>query len=50
MKIQEIVMREVPNFPIAMPSWLTIAQARLKDHTTNAEGFEGSMARAYVTA
>ena len=31
-------MREVPNFPIAMPSWLTISQTRVKDHTTNAEG------------
>ena len=49
-KIQEIVMREVPNFPIAMPSWLTISQARISDHTTNAEGFEGSMARVQVTA
>ena len=49
-KIQDIVMREVPNFPIAMPSWLTISQARISDHTTNAEGFEGSMARVQVTA
>jgi peptide/nickel transport system substrate-binding protein len=44
-KIQDIVMRDVPNFPIAMPSWLTISQSKVKDHTTNAEGFEGSLAR-----
>ncbi|MES2193330.1 MAG: ABC transporter substrate-binding protein [Pseudomonadota bacterium] len=44
-KIQDIVMRDVPNFPIAMPSWLTISQSRVKDHTTNGEGFEGSLAR-----
>jgi peptide/nickel transport system substrate-binding protein len=48
LKIQDIVMREVPNFPIAMPSWLTISQTRVKDHTTNAEGFEGSMARVFL--
>jgi peptide/nickel transport system substrate-binding protein len=48
-KIQDIVMQEVPNFPIAMPSWMTISQARVKDHTTNAEGFEGSMSRVYLT-
>jgi peptide/nickel transport system substrate-binding protein len=47
-KIQDIVMRDVPNFPIAMPSWLTISQSRVKDHSTNAEGFEGSLARAYL--
>jgi peptide/nickel transport system substrate-binding protein len=47
-QIQEIVMRDVPNFPIAMPSWLTISQSRVRDHSTNAEGFEGSLARVYV--
>ena len=47
-KIQEIVMRDVPNFPIAQPSWLTISQAKIKDHTTDAEGFEGTMARVYI--
>ena len=41
-------MRDVPNFPIAMPSWLTISQSRVRDHSTNAEGFEGSLARVYV--
>jgi peptide/nickel transport system substrate-binding protein len=46
--IQDIVMRDVPNFPIAMPSWLTISQSRVRDNTTNAEGFEGSMARVYL--
>ncbi|SDI20043.1 peptide/nickel transport system substrate-binding protein [Bradyrhizobium lablabi] len=49
-KIQDIVMRDVPNFPIVMASWLTISQSRVKDHTTNAEGFEGSMARVYLTS
>jgi len=49
-KIQEIVMRDVPNFPIAMPLWLTISRVRISDHTTNAEGFEGSMARVQVIA
>jgi peptide/nickel transport system substrate-binding protein len=48
--IQDIVMRDVPNFPIAMPSWLTISQGRVKDHSTNAEGFEGSLARAYLAS
>jgi peptide/nickel transport system substrate-binding protein len=48
--IQDIVMRDVPNFPIAMPSWLTISQSRVKDHTTNAEGFEGSLARVYLAS
>jgi peptide/nickel transport system substrate-binding protein len=49
-KIQDIVMRDVPNFPIAMPSWLTISQSRVKDHTTNADGFEGSLARVYLAS
>jgi peptide/nickel transport system substrate-binding protein len=47
-KIQDIVMRDVPNFPIAMPSWMTISQTKVKGHTTNAEGFEGSLARVYI--
>lgn len=48
MKIQEIVMNEVPNIAIAMPKWMTIARSPLKDHTTGAEGFEGSFSKAYI--
>jgi peptide/nickel transport system substrate-binding protein len=47
-QIQEIVMRDVPNFPIAMPSWLTISQSRVRNHSPNAEGFEGSLSQVYI--
>ncbi|MCB1396631.1 MAG: ABC transporter substrate-binding protein [Rhodobacter sp.] len=47
-QIQRKVMQDVPSFPIVMSAWQTISNKRLADHTTNAEGFEGSMARMYV--
>jgi len=47
-QIQRKVMQDVPSFPIVMAPWQTISNTRLADHTTNAEGFEGSMARMYV--
>jgi hypothetical protein len=31
-----------------MPSWLTISQSRVKDHSPNAEGFEGSLSQVYI--
>lgn len=46
--VQRKVMQDVPNFPIVMAAWLTISNKRLQDHTTNAEGFEGSMARMHA--
>ena len=42
------VMQDVPHFPIVMAAWQTITNTRITDHTTNAEGFEGSMARVKV--
>ncbi|WP_200883897.1 ABC transporter substrate-binding protein [Rhizobium sp. YS-1r] len=47
-QIQRIVMKEVPSLPLVMSPWQTIANKRLVDHTTNAEGFEGSMARMKI--
>ncbi len=48
MTIQDIVMRDVPNIPLVMAQWLTIANKRVKDHTMNSEGPEGSLARVHV--
>lgn len=47
-EVQRIAMRDVPNFPLVMAPWQTIYNKRIADHTTNAEGFEGSMARVKV--
>jgi len=47
-KVQRIVMNEVPSFPLVMAPWQTISNKRIADHTTNSEGFEGSMARVRV--
>ncbi|MFV0298646.1 MAG: ABC transporter substrate-binding protein [Hyphomicrobiaceae bacterium] len=46
--IQRQVMHDVPHFPLAMAAWQTVSRKRIADHTTNAEGFEGSMARVKV--
>lgn len=48
-KVQRKVMADVPNFPLVMAAWQTLSNKRITDHTTNAEGFEGSMARVKVT-
>ena len=50
MKVQEIVMREVPCIPIASPDWVTISAADFKDHTTSGEGFESSLRKSYFAA
>jgi peptide/nickel transport system substrate-binding protein len=50
MRIQDIVMTDVPNFPLVMAYWQTIAQSKIKDHTVTAEGFEGSMSRIWIDA
>lgn len=47
-QIQEKIMNDVPNFPLVMAAWQTISTNRIANHTTNAEGFEGSMARVEV--
>ena len=47
-QIQRKVMQDVPSFPLVMAAWQTISNTRIADHTTNAEGFEGSMARMRV--
>lgn len=47
-QVQRIVMKEVPSFPLVMSPWQTISNTRLQDHTTNAEGFEGSMSRMKI--
>ncbi|MEF2074764.1 ABC transporter substrate-binding protein [Consotaella aegiceratis] len=47
-KIQRKVMEDVPNFPLVMAAWQTISSKRVTDHTTNAEGFEGSMAHMKI--
>lgn len=47
-KVQRKVMQDVPHFPIVMAAWQTISNTRIADHTTDAEGFEGSMARVRV--
>lgn len=46
--IQRKVMADVPNFPLVMAAWQTLSNKRITDHTTNAEGYEGSMARTRV--
>ena len=47
-QIQRKVMEDVPSFPIVMAAWQTISNSRIADHTTNAEGFEGSLARVRI--
>ena len=47
-KIQEKILADVPNFPLVMAAWQTISTTRIANHSTNAEGFEGSMARVEV--
>jgi len=47
-KVQRQIMHDVPNFPLAQDAWQTISNKRITDHTTNAEGFEGSLARVKV--
>lgn len=46
--VQRKVMHDVPHFPLVMAAWQTIVNKRLADHTTNAEGFEGSMSRVRI--
>ncbi|MBN8194739.1 hypothetical protein JI667_21815, partial [Bacillus sp. NTK074B] len=47
-QIQRKVMEDVPSFPIVMAAWQTISNSRIADHTTNAKGFEGSLARVRI--
>ncbi|MXN17885.1 ABC transporter substrate-binding protein [Pseudooceanicola sp. GBMRC 2024] len=47
-KVQKKVMEDVPSFPLVMAAWQTLANTRVADHTTNAEGYEGSMARMHI--
>jgi peptide/nickel transport system substrate-binding protein len=46
--VQRKVMHDVPHFPLLMAAWQTLYNTRIADHTTDAEGFEGSMARVRV--
>jgi peptide/nickel transport system substrate-binding protein len=50
MQVQDIVMTDVPNFPLVMAYWQTIAQTRIKHHTVTAEGFEGSLSKIWIDA
>lgn len=47
-RVQRKVLKDVPNFPLLMDAWQTVSNKRIADHTTNAEGIEGSMSRVKV--
>lgn len=50
-EVQRIVARDVPNFPLVAPTWLTIANTRIEGHTSGAEGaYDGSLRRLAVRA
>lgn len=50
MKIQEIVMTEVPTINLVMPAWETIHTSRAHGMADTASGFEGTFASAFIQA
>ncbi len=50
MKIQELVMRDVPTINLVMPVWETIHTKRTSGMADTASGFEGTFASAYISA
>lgn len=47
-RFQQIVMEELPSFPLVATSYLTVANKRVHDHTIGAVGAFGSMAEAWI--
>ncbi|RWX74793.1 ABC transporter substrate-binding protein [Neorhizobium lilium] len=50
MKIQELVMTDVPTINLVMPTWETIHSKRAMGLADTGSGFEGTFASAYVAA
>ncbi len=47
-KFQEIAMRDLPIFPIALPYNITIASAKLKDFMSGADGIRDTLANGWL--
>jgi len=50
LEFQKIVMADLPNINIGVPRWYTIHTKRALGHSVTADGLEGNLAYAYVTA
>lgn len=47
-EFQKIIAEEVPDIPLYSPMYITIHNAKVKDHSLTADGVESNLARAYV--
>lgn len=50
MKIQDLVMHDIPTINLVMPIWETIHTTRSHGMADTASGFEGTFASAYISA
>ena len=48
LEFQQIVMRELPDFNIGVPRWITIHNKRVLGHSITADGVEGNLAHAFI--
>lgn len=47
-QFQQEVARDVPDISLVSPSYVTVSNARIHDHTLTADGLEGNLAEAYI--
>lgn len=48
--LQQLIARDLPDLTLLAPQQFTIANRRIVDHTVTADGVNGSLANAYISA